>query len=133
MFEQLKLTDPALVSSLSLLKNNTIGENKMILMLNRARIIEVKYNQLVTQLRVHGVDFIIATGKAQQQSANQLDQETRGLVKKSSSVKRGMHQSRHDQQMSNTSGFFSSLNKQSMQQQLSLHQKKMKKYGSNLL
>jgi len=44
MFEQLKLTDPALVSSLSLLKNNTIGENKMILMLNRARIIEVKYN-----------------------------------------------------------------------------------------
>ena len=31
--------------------------------MSRAKGMVTKYNQLVTQLRMHGVDFILATGK----------------------------------------------------------------------
>ena len=30
--------------------------------MSRAKIMVTKYNEMVTQLKVHGVDFILATG-----------------------------------------------------------------------
>ena len=60
----LKLQDPALVQSLMLLKNHTTSENELSIMLSRAKNLATKYNHLVTQLRVHGVDFMLATGKS---------------------------------------------------------------------
>ena len=63
ILEVLKLQDPALVQSLMLLKNNTTSENQLSIMQSRVKALATKYNQLVTQLRVHGVDFLLATGK----------------------------------------------------------------------
>ena len=64
ILEVLKLQDPALVQSLMLLKNHTTSENELSIMLSRAKNLATKYNHLVTQLRVHGVDFMLATGKS---------------------------------------------------------------------
>ena len=47
-----------------LLKNNTTSENQLSIMQSRVKSLATKYNQLVTQLRVHGVDFLLATGKS---------------------------------------------------------------------
>ena len=64
ILEVLKLQDPALVQSLMLLKNNTTSENQLSIMQSRVKSLATKYNQLVTQLRVHGVEFLLATGKS---------------------------------------------------------------------
>lgn len=70
LIEVLKLSDPSLVQSLLLLKNNSSAENQQVVMLNRARNILAKYSQLTIQLKFHGIEFILATGKASNINAN---------------------------------------------------------------
>ena len=61
-------------------------------MSSRAKNLVTKYNHLVTQLRMHGVDFILATGKSPQMKAH------KSRLRKSAA-------------MTKNSGLFSSLNR----------------------
>ena len=91
-----------MVQSLMLLKNNTTNENQLSIMNSRAKNLATKYNQLVTQLRVHGVDFILATGKSSQTKALE------SRLRKNAANNQAKRTNASDAKMS---GFFSSLDR----------------------
>ena len=77
LLETIKMSDPKLVQSLLLLKNSTSSENQLQILLNRSKNMTRKYNELVQQLKTHGIDFILALGKRSGIGAFSREQESR--------------------------------------------------------
>ena len=85
-------------------------------MLSRVKNLATKYNQLVAQLRDHGVDFLLATGKSPATKA--LENRLR---KTAEFNKTGINEMK-------ISGFYSTLDRGSTTQQLMLQQSSMKHF-----
>ena len=103
-----KLTDMKNSASVTKFKIKNANDSEVITILTRTQHMVIKYSELVTMLRLHGVEFILATGDNDE--------------KKKKEVRHSHRPSKKGNPALRSSGLFSSLDRGTAQQSLLNHQ-----------